>query len=574
MNGNGSTERSAGSALAIGVLGSLFIAAATIGFGYDVTPSWFTALFRALLLFVALILVVGYTAIRHVLPLTRSTKKRIVIPLGPAQVQELQRMASSLRATSTQAKIFTAAILTPNSLRQRVTERCTPGQRTLKQSVTIEAQVPKSLFTDYTEHTTENPIYFPVAIPPKGDLHDSFVLKDASGDKVSVLAYSQYLQVAARVLRALLMRAYSTKDFNRLPAPVKAAEQRALLSVMQRRGITPVGGLLSSVQELTKLSGATNQGTLRMAALLVEKLSDNYALLAAVNCNVDQRLVLQYERTIIPEMKLATFQRGQRYSWLKDRLRIVLGARPVDLTVRLVNAETCQSYHLLFESAEGLYLTEQKMQVDMTRYLENQEPVLGVPPYYRFRRRLGQTYAHFYARYFPGPAKGEEPPSVRFTFDEVPPGSIFRATITSIAGTLLTWTVGYVISRKGSAGTDAPAFLLAFPAIAAAWLGFEAPSRRLLEATLPARLSLALTALTSIAGSGLFMVYKSGLHILRWHLPAHLTFLGITSASWAIVSAVALANAFFTLYVCLLRSWEFEYLSSRSRTEQTAAENG
>lgn len=584
MIGNGSKGQPGTSALIIGLLGAISLFAATFGFGHDVDPAWFTLIFRALLVFIAVMLIVAYTVIQHANPLKSSTIKRSVTRLGPSQAKQLQSMAGSTPVSLVQAKIFATAILTPSSIRQRVTEHYIPGQRTLRQSVRVEMQIPLNLFrkpaSEATttaksrnappDYQTDIPLHLPVVIPSKGELHDSFVLENVDGSAVPTLSYTQYLQVTAGVLRALLMKAYSKTDFRELPAEAKDAEERALLAIIQRRG---TGVPDTSVDYINNLQ-ARDRTALRMVAKLVEKLSTNYALLASVHCSADQRVVLRYEQTLIPEMKLTKARSGQVILWCKDRLRILLGARPVDLSVSIRHASTCQSYHLLVDSADGLYLAEQELSVNIADYFAGKKPVRGVPPYYRFRRRLGQTYSHFYARYFPEQRSDEPSPYARFTYFEVPPGSIFRAAVTSISGAGLVWIVGYVLSRKSDVGTDAPALLLAFPALAAAWLGFEAPSRRLLEATLTARLSLMITALTSIAGSGLFMVYRSGLPALHWHLPAHLTFLGITSLSWAMVTGIAILNAFATLYSCLLRTWEFKYLSARVRTEQVASEHG
>ncbi len=62
------------------------------------------------------------------------------------------------------------------------------------------------------------------------------------------------------------------------------------------------------------------------------------------------------------------------------------------------------------------------------------------------------------------------------------------------------------MSRTPDLGSDAPAFLLVFPGVAASWIGFDAPAHRLFEDSLRARLSLALTALLSVAASGLFIL--------------------------------------------------------------------
>jgi hypothetical protein len=556
---------------------------ATVGFGHSVDPSWFTWPFRVLVVALGLVLLTLYTASRYVTPLRRSTTTRTMIGVDPTHVDELQRLAKGM-ATVTQVKIFTAAVLRPVTVRQRVNEHYVPGQRTLRQAVRVEARVPNTLFKlpcfdsngkkigtrnvaeDYVQ---KNVLYLPILVPSKGVMLDGFALRGPGGEIVPALSYTEYLRLVACVLRTLLLQAYGT-DFDQLPEEARRAEHAALSAVMRRgSAIQP-----PSLSYLTRLQ-APHPVPLQVMVQLVGRLSTHYALVAAVHCDSDQRVLVEYERVVIPAMRLASARRGW-VQWLKDRLRLLLGARPIDLTVSLDNASTCQSYHLTVESAEGLYLADQKAMIDMESYLRERPNVLGAPPYYRFRRRLGQSHAHFYARFFPGPEPGQPSPTLRLTYFEIPPGSVFRAMVTSVAAAVLVWLVGLVISANDGheLGTDIPALLLAFPAVVAAWMGFEAPSRRLLEATLAARISLIITAMTSIAASGLFMVYRADLHHLHGVLPDRITFLGITQTSWSIVAALALSNASATLYACLVRTWEFSYLSSRVRNEKTAEENG
>jgi hypothetical protein len=163
---------------------------------------------------------------------------------------------------------------------------------------------------------------------------------------------------------------------------------------------------------------------------------------------------------------------------------------------------------------------------------------------------------------------------LRLEFYETPPGSVFRAAIASGASLALIWLVGFVMSRTRDAGTDAPAFLLVFPGIAASWLGLEVPSGRLFEGTLAARLSLVLTTVISVSASGLFVLNASGLSLFYGTLPTEMnvfghnvnagfSVLGITKWSWAILVVIMLANTIFMTYRWLCISWRFKHLSDR-----------
>jgi hypothetical protein len=157
-----------------------------------------------------------------------------------------------------------------------------------------------------------------------------------------------------------------------------------------------------------------------------------------------------------------------------------------------------------------------------------------------------------------------ERPLIRFAYYEVPPGSVLRATVTAAACAAIVWLVGFINSRYADPGTDAPAFLLAFPALAAGWLGFEAPAQRLLEGTLSARLCLMLTAVLSIGASGLFMAHKTANPTFHWAtLPGGWSVWGVTDLGWAILVALALVNVAVVAYKCAIRTWQYLHVLTK-----------
>jgi hypothetical protein len=276
------------------------------------------------------------------------------------------------------------------------------------------------------------------------------------------------------------------------------------------------------------------------------------------------RTVAQYQRIIIPAVRFAAKGHARWYSWVKGRARVLLGARPVALTLELKNAWTCKSFHLTVAAPDGLYLGEQKA-LGLNALMNRRADGAPVLPYYRFRARLGQPHAHFYSRFLPAPEEGQQPPKLKFRFFEVPPGSVFRAAVAAMSCFVLVSMVAWMMSHTSDPGTDAPAFLLAFPAVAATWLGFESPTRRLFEGTFTARCSLLITAATAIASSGLFMLYRSEFHSLHGGFPHELAIFGIHEYSWAILVVVAFCNAASLVYITLMRTWAYTYLCSVNR---------
>jgi hypothetical protein len=526
-------------------------------------------------------------------------------PVPESEAYELQRVAGRIRLSARQARVFALAILEPAELRQRVAERYIPAQRTLSQEVTVEAQLPSRLLSlkDDNNHPAtigraEASVLFPVLVLPKGALTDNLEVYNSGAARIPLLSYREYLQLTAGILRLFLCLAYGISAHDRssqFPPPVSGTaednvghlEHRALCEIIKRaqanadvkrtRGVSPVTSEANSVAELLEKLPVDDAKRvyLRLAAALVRKLSLHYALVASTLFDGDGRLFIRYQRTLIPELELSPDDDEERKPSrperatrrLKGWLRTLFGARPVNVTVSLDNAWTCQSYHIRVEAPEGLYLARQEF-VASKQYIGETDPPLRAknaptPVHYRFRRRLGQSYAHFYGRFFPTPIEGQRRPNVQLDFFEVPPGSDFRAGIAGLASFGLVWLVGFVMSRTNDPGTDAPAFLLVFPGVAASWLGFDAPAHRLFEGTLAARLSLALTTLISVTASGLFILNRSGISRFSGTLPFRSSILGVDKWSWAALTFIAFFNVIYMIYRWLRQAWLFKHLAER-----------
>ncbi|NJP33359.1 hypothetical protein [Micromonospora thermarum] len=586
---------------------------------------------RALALVLLVLLLVWHFRRRYYRPQWQSHRRTRVWQLPGNQAYVLQRSAGQSRASAklseadaVRLRVFTRAIIYPAAYRQRITERYEPGQRTLVQRVTIDAQIPgrelrqilnpRDLLNGHVRTTSapqqrtatasqeisavsaestrasEQVILFPILVPRKGEMVDNLRILASDGSALPTLSYRQYLQLVAEALRTLLDISYGRDISEGAQSEAIEAEIMALADAMQRAA--PDGRYESnSGADAIRLLGAgdtngevANKGALTLAAQLITKLTSHYAVVAAVPCPPDGRFVISYERLMTPTLELAPLKEGV-LAWFKARARLFFGSRPVDFSVSLDNAWTTQSYHLVVDAEDKVFVGVQEAPALIPYFTAHwnrlaksaaegdSQPIARAarlttpPPYYRFQRRAGQRYAHFYTRFFPEPREdlkeGTQVPEVRFRFYEVPPGSVFRAVITASAAALLIWLIGFVASRKTDPGTDVPAFLLVFPAIAAAWLGFDGQPRRLLEGTLAARLSLVTTVLSSIAASGLYMINKAQLPHLAWDNFFGIQVLGIDSLAWSALTMVAIVNASCISYIYLARTWEFMHLSSR-----------
>jgi hypothetical protein len=535
---------------------------------------------------------------------------RDVDEVPDGQAYQLQRVVEKIRPTAQQARIFAFAILEPAQLRQRVAEYYTPGQRTLEQEVDVEVQIPRRLLSPegrppQTAESGGSDIKFPLLLLPKGALTDNLEVTLDGGESVSVLSYREYLQLAAGIMRIFLTLAYGIREGEPARFPVTtcnsadedpiAVEHAALCEIIKRaqanidvrnsKGVAPVSRKAQEVAELLEklpIPDSANQVYLRFAADLVRKLSLHYALVASTPVPPGGRFILRYKRTLIPELELSPetdetgFTRRQRRHsrltrwplYLRGWLRVLFGTRPVSVTVSLDNAWTCQSYHVRVQAPEGFYLARQNFVASDAYRGKTPAKVKAkdapTPVHYRFRRRLGQPYAHFYGRFFPTPLEGERRPKLQLDFFEVPPSSDFSAAIAAVACFGLVWLVGFVMSRTTDLGSDAPAFLLVFPGVAASWIGFDAPAHRLFEDTLCARLSLALTALLSVAASGLFILNVAKLSAFDQNMPLKSSVFGVSRLFWAILTALSFFNAAYLLYRWYRNVWRFKHLAERA----------
>lgn len=566
-----------------------FATMACIDYGLLI-PDVVSYLIRALLASIAVILLAWRIPHFHRQRLSFRPPKYELMQLQEIYARSLQVRAGSSGIDATQAKVFAHAVTQPSSLRQRIVDTYTPGRRAIEQRVSIGVRIPRELIQNLDEKKPEKkppvdaPIYFPVIIPVKGKLQDGFDLFDSDGSSSCVLGYREYLQLAASVLRLLLLAMCQKQgDGTILTHPYRDAEQAALRQIMKRGLSQSYAGPITETMSKFNIRPTTAAGfqiahllgnkdgmseiladSCRLAVAFVDKLTNHYCIVGSFKADQDGRMLVKYEQAIIPTLIMSdeTAKRRIRFvGWL----RVALGARPVDLTININNASTCKSYHLRLLCGDELYLGAQEA-IDFDENMKVQ--VAGAPttPYIRFRERLGQGYAHFYTRFFPEPVAGTAP-RIRFVFFEVPPGSMIRSAVTALAAFGLIWVVAAVNSRTPSPDTDAPAFLLAFPAIAAAWLGFESPTRRLLEGTLRSRFCLMVTAVISLAATTLFLVHKSILSDAKsWpQLPWDWSFLWVSDLAWAFLLFAAFTNAAIICYNYSVETWQFAYYATRKQ---------
>jgi hypothetical protein len=585
-----------------------------------------TYVIRCLALLVGLLMVALAVGSRAE-AMRRSTRPGRVPEVSEDYLEEIHARAAGMPLTAAQARVLALSLVKPFAVRDRVTESYTAEGRTLSHRVAIDFRVAPGYLRDGPSGEEEPPdgrYYLALLIPPKGELHDDFRIYAADGTPMPSVSYRRQLALVDGVLGTLLTHACHAAGEHAdggppaatgLPEEVRRLQRRALALIL-RPGI-PDRADPETERTIAELRAVADGDPLaQLAANLVETLVGQYGILVAVPLSPEGSVSLSYESRITPSDARQTGSGPA--DRVKRAIRRLLGARPVVVRVGIEKVWTCRSYHLQVTGPPGFYLGRQVMVPDPDAWFEAYGEWLAerrkeagegavrrdrsAAPHYRFRRRLGQRYGHFYARDFPPPVPvpvsgtgslpapdtaGEPPalpaPEVRFSFYEVPPGSDFRASVAAIGAFLIIWLVGYVVSvRPGGAGHgagaalggDTAALLLALPGLMAVWVCLEHRAGRLMSRSLAALVSLFGTASLAMAAVGLLLLRNAGVgaRSLGRGIPGDHALLGVDIISWAVVVVIALVNALMITYRWIVRSRIYDVLSARAPSGTAEAE--
>ncbi|MEU5693735.1 hypothetical protein [Actinosynnema sp. NPDC020468] len=508
----------------------------------------------AALLIGTVVLVARHTYLAHYRPFHTPAAKPDDPDAGVALAGRLQQESGDSPGPSAgEAMAFAGCLVRPDRFRRRIVEECVPQGRTLRKTVTVDLEIPERFAADAApEH-----VHLPILIGPKGDLLDDFTVRNTNNEETPWLTRGEYLTLVTKVLRVLLSTSEQRAPGEGLSPDATKAERRAIECIVRRSDPRHDMQVDHSGAEAIARLEVDNPVAQKMAVLFVQALSGNDAVVVRVR-DVDgsRRHRVTYGVTLIPTLVLERSRRSPRWSG-RGFLQVALGAGSSKLFLDISNAATCQSYHLYVRAPDGCYLAHQALRDVHGTTRQQVDPVRGAP-HWRFRERLGQPYAHFHARHFPTADHGRRP-GVELAFDEIPPGSTMRATITALAALAILWMIGFAISKgtdSQAPGTDAPAFLLVFPALAATWLGLDAPSR-VVEVPMSARLSVLITLVLSVMGTGLYVLHKSLGHGFDAKVPGGQSILGVSDLTWAVVVAGALLNVLWIGYRCVVQIWAY-----------------
>jgi hypothetical protein len=459
---------------------------------YSIKPadvSWSVPLIASLTSFVAYMIYWILTREVYTRPHTQSG-----LHLIEDDVPALQGRIGDLfeRVTSTQAEFFVAAYTDPKLIFERMSEVATPYNRSLGVTLSAVARLP----------TTPIPVsrVIPLAMFTRGQMEDGvkITVGDARG---SSLNRQEAIAYVAAILRRLVF----------------SADEDALIEYVEQIELQIVDILCSfepaderSIRSLTDAlwrlpSTDDGRAFIQGANDIIRRSVPHYPLLVEVTqdptvaetVSGGVRLRLKLDRRVIVSMK-RTRPAGflDLFGRLRDELSKVLGVSSSPILIGLANAPRCQSFHLQVKGPQGSYLARQSI----ATFPSGEETQISTS--YALRPRHGQRHSHLYMR------DADDSVETMFfenQFFERLPGSLGYATMSALGAAVLISVASLI--RLGIAegeASDLVLGLLAFPAIAGAWLGLDS-GQAVFGGTLAARLCNVATIVLSLGTAVLYM---------------------------------------------------------------------
>ena len=502
----------------------------------------------------------------------------------PAWIEQRQKAAGrqleeKYRDDTTPLNTFATAIITTSTLRSRVVETIsldTDGQ-SIRQHVSVE-------YVRGSDAAIE--LDLPLIIAPKGDLIDNFSVTDSAGTALTTLSYEEGVELSAQALHILITALYPT-----LPAPDFSAIELDLLGVIATRGKisrTEVSTIWQeAAQKLRQLRPATTLDPDKLQRLeqYFRTLAVSYPIVTNVAIIAGQeRVLIKYERTLIPR------ELGGR----RAKLRGLLGLSSFQIRIPLKLAFSTDSYHLRVEGPGDQYAVGQDVRCGICHRRFQRQWAPGKSQdcklhttsdsvhrdyYFRVRERRGQSFVHIYMRGFV--KSGFERLELFVKFGERPPGTLGRAVFTALSLVALVAAIGYLSRSLGTGNetsSDVPALLLAFPAVAASYLGLGSSENSLLRTSLAARLSLLISGTLSLLSAVLYLLQNA--KIAPRNDAGFIKLFGVQDELWLLLLAAALANFIVVARIFIMRLRYFQQLKAKnlrfagSPAGQTRPRNG
>jgi hypothetical protein len=431
-------------------------------------------------------------------------------------------------------RAFVLTMTNPALVRQLVVEEMTVERQGIRRDVTVHMLIPRRIRRDAEESSGVLTYCLPAMWRDAGSPLQIVEITGSEGRQLRVLRNEEYLQLVRVALTTLLRAAYqlSSQDQPLPPQAVSLLDDALDLLAKRAKKSADNSDITGGILDLD----VDHKEYLKLAAEMIRKLSSAIPVVVEIPFD-SNRATMRYQEHV----PLTHSARGRVFA----AVGVLLGAGPTRLQVALSDYRTTQEYRLRVRVPDGYYFSGQHLVGVDSADQDNLQ--------WTMQRRNGLPYAFFSLSWDPHVSLPAEYPRLRLSFAEVPPGKSLSAAIAAGSCAALIWFIGLALSHttKSGIGTDAPALLLAFPAVAAGWLSFDRPSKRLSEGPLSAQVSLLSTLALSLVAAGMFMLSESSFAIFRKDAFDGLGLLGISLPTWIVMLLLAIINASFISWVCL-----------------------
>ncbi|MGW6197293.1 hypothetical protein ACWF0M_14215 [Kribbella sp. NPDC055110] len=469
-------------------------------------------------------------------------KKEQFGPGRAVQVHDFEEWKDDTLA-GVEVALLCKAILFPSLLFSRIRESLTPLARSTQFRTAYTLRLPAA----YARAR-----YVPFTLVEKGTLFDDFHITTGDGSELPTLAYGDYVQLVAALLRSL-----ANSESKLVGQEFRAnVEERLMNLIVSRAPSTDEdraeqGEVVKAISALDWKNGQTKALVIAIANILTV----HYAVIAEVKpmneseaaakpdakttvktSHSEHRLIITTERRILPHNRPRF--RWPYVAWVIEHVRRFVGVRPAQFDIPIEKSHLSKSYHMEFMGPPSTYLARQTLDGYDSEH----------SGYARLRSRLGQRYTHLYVR---DASRGSIEQVLRIAFFERTPGSLGAATVSALASAVLITIAGILASSSSFPDAeprgDLMAILLALPGVAAAWVGLDRGSLPF-GGTAAARLSSVTSFLLSLAAASYYLGAISSPHWMHG-----LNILGARGV-WAWLAGAALLNFWWISYSWLRRA--------------------
>jgi hypothetical protein len=451
---------------------------------------------------------------------------------------------------------LTKQLVAPRSFRRRVHEHVEIVDQEICHNITYHLPISN------LGRTSDEACLVAVTRFEKQSPYEQLSIRDDGGALVEIVNYRHALGMLYELIRT----------------QIRAGPHIANLD--ECKVLTEVAGLLASpVANPTRVQSIYTEVTGEMAepnasspppnALLwgmVTLASERRPVIAVVMKPKGPELVitLRYQERLQRQLvELPEKMRGDAWRRWGNKIRTWLGFMPAQLFLEAKKARSALTYRLTFTAPSGAYIHEARPYAkDQQKWVPSELDRHG---YYNsfvgWTNPRGRSQSSMGCRLLNKTNITDLSFYVRLC--ERPPGTAGNAFVIALAVMIIVWLSGFVATVKNPGNNvDIVALTLAFPGVIAVWLSLSGPPQLGPYRSIPARISMVVSAVVSVCAIVLYMAVTSQkLTDPTWW--GGRSFFFLTGRYWSILLIIAIVN-FVGIAAALLISWR----RYRKRTAQ------